>query len=170
MKQRALEREEEIRKLEKKGEASAEDRREAAWARREFAAPKEKANKQQATIAKKDLRNTIINEFGIPDGRKAEIGKLIDAYADQVYKDGKLTETDRQAIFDKLYSEGVMTVPADDAFRAAREIIKGGRVYVPESVKHEFGDDWGFFRREAFAEGILLTNNCEKQIVQQKPG
>ena len=159
MKQRALEREAEIRKLEKKGEASAEDRREAAWARREFEAPKEKANKQQATIAKKDLRNTIINEFGIPDGRKAEIGKLIDAYADQAYKDGKLTETDRQALFDKLYSEGVMIVPADDAFQAAREIIKGGRVYVPESVKHEFGDDWGSFRREAFAEGILLTNN-----------
>ncbi len=148
MKQRALEREAEIRKLEKKGEASAEDRREAAWARREFEAPKEKANKQQATIAKKDLRNTIISEFGIPDGRKAEIGKLIDAYADRAYKDGKLTETDRAALFNKLYSEGVMTVPADDAFQAAREIIKGGRVYIPESVKHEFGDDWGSFRRD----------------------
>ncbi len=41
-----------------------------------------------------------------------------------------------------------MTVPTDDAFRAAREIIKGGRVYVPESVKHEFGDDWSSFRRD----------------------
>ena len=159
MKEQARAREKELKRLIKKGEATAEQRKEAEELRKKNAPPPAKTNKQQATIAKKDLRNTIISEFGIPDGRKAEIGRLIDAYADRVYKDGKLTETDRQALFDKLYSEGVMTVPADDAFRAAREIIKGGRVYVPESVKHEFGDDWGSFRREAFAEGILLTNN-----------
>ncbi len=85
----------------------------------------------------------------------------------------KITERYSEEEFREIagrYAEklGRLNGMADDAFQAAREIIKGGRVYVPESVKHEFGDDWGFFRREAFAEGVLLTNNREERTVRQK--
>ena len=36
-------------------------------------------------------------------------------------------------------------------------------VYVPESVKHEFGDDWGRFRWEAFAEAMKSGRQLKRQ-------
>ena len=159
MKERDRARESELRRLVKKGKATEEQKKEAAALRKKNKAPKAAERKQQATIAKKDLRNTIISQFGIPNGRKAEIGSLIDAYADRIIRDKRLTYDDQKELFDKLYNEGVMTVPADDMYQAAREIVRGGKVYVPEKIKHEFSDDWNEFRRQAFAEGIYLTNN-----------
>lgn len=115
--------------------------------------------KSTATIAKKQLRNTLMSEFSIPDGSKAEAGQIIDAMADKVLRDGKLTWQDQKALFDKLYNAGVMTVEADHQYQAARDLVRGGRIYVPESVKHEFGDDWNSFRMEALGQGIFLTND-----------
>lgn len=122
---------------------------------------KQTVPKSSPTIAKKDLRNRLTNAFSIPASRRAETGRIIDAAADRMFRDGRLEERERKALFDKLYSEGVMTVPADDMYRAGRELVKGGRIYVPERVKQEFGDDWADFRKAAFAEGILLTNSEE---------
>jgi hypothetical protein len=159
MKERDKKREAELLRLVKKGEATEAQKQEAAALKEKLKGPKAAVKKQQATIAKKQLRNTIISEFGIPDGRKAEIGKMIDAYADRLIKEKEISWSDRLAFFKKLYDEGVMTVPADDMYQAAREIVRGGKVYVSEKIKHEFGDDWASFRRQAFAEGIYLTNN-----------
>ena len=73
-----------------------------------------------------------------------------------------------EAMLDRIESEifadafgniNYFRLGADRYTDAAREIVRGGRIYVPESVKHEFGDDWSSFRKDAFAEGIFLTNN-----------
>lgn len=110
-------------------------------------------------IAKSDLRRTMLSTFSIPEGAKAEIGAIIDGYADRLLREGSLTQEDRNALFDRMYSEGVMTVEADEFYRDGRRAVVGGRVYVTESEKAEFGDDWNDFRKRAFAAGVYLTND-----------
>lgn len=97
--------------------------------------------------------------FSIPEGRRAEINQIIDGLADRMLKNGELTQEDRDAFFDRMYAEGVMEVAADEYLQQARSEIAGRRIYVPESVKHEFGDDWGYFRKKAFAAGVMLVND-----------
>lgn len=109
--------------------------------------------------AKKTLRNTVLDIFSIPDGQKAELGSMIDAYADRLIKNGRLTEKDRKTFFDRMYASGVMTVPADDYYAEVRSYMKDGRIYVPDSVVADFGDDWNDIRRRAFAARIYLTRS-----------
>ena len=114
---------------------------------------------ERATIAKKDLRKQMLQLFSIPDGQKAEIGAIIDNYADRLIKNKELTQADRNRFFDRMYQEGVMTVPAEEYAAEARSVIKGSRVYVNDQIKADFGDDWNSFRKRAFAAGIYLTSD-----------
>lgn len=110
-------------------------------------------------IAKRNLRQDMQGIFSIPEGRRAEINQIIDGLADRMLKNGELTQEDRDAFFDRMYAEGVMEVAAEEYLQQARSEIAGRRIYVPESVKHEFGDDWGYFRKKAFAAGVMLVND-----------
>jgi hypothetical protein len=110
-------------------------------------------------IAKRNLRQDMQGIFSIPEGRRAEINQIIDTLADRMLKNGELTQEDRDTFFDRMYAEGVMEVAADEYLQQARSEIAGRRIYVPESVKHEFGDDWGYFRKKAFAAGVMLVND-----------
>lgn len=118
-------------------------------------------------LAKKDLRQNLLGLFSIPAGQRAELGTIIDQYADRLLKTGTLTEQDRTALFDRMYASGVMEVPADNYFRTGRDALKGGRIYVSEQDQHKFGDDWNNFRKRAFANGIFLTNNPGDQGIDQ---
>ena len=111
------------------------------------------------TQAKKDLRIQLMNLFSTPDGRRAEIGKVIDGYADRLIKSGQLTEADRKAFFDRMYEAGMMTVPADEYYALGRSAVVRGKIYVDDSMRADFGDDWNDFRRRAFAAGVYLTGN-----------
>ncbi|MBO7667771.1 MAG: hypothetical protein J6T26_04845 [Firmicutes bacterium] len=166
MKRRAIIEQDRLRKLEREGDEAAKERREELKAQWELKDPP-KVTKSQATIARKDLRNALFDAFSVPAGQKAELGAIIDAFAEKRIREGTLSETDRKELFDRLYEAGVVTVPADDAFQAARALVKGGRIYVPENIKHEFGDGWNDFRKEAFAEGILLVNDDQARGVDQ---
>ena len=110
-------------------------------------------------IAKRNLRQDMQGIFSIPEGRRAEINQIIDTLADRMLKNGELTQEDRDTFFDRMYAEGVMEVAADEYLQQARSEIAGRRIYVPESVKHKFGDDWGYFRKKAFAAGVMLVND-----------
>lgn len=110
-------------------------------------------------IAKRDLKQNLLNLFSIPDGMRAELGSYVDQMAERMLKNGELSQKDRDEFFDQMYASGVMEVEADEYYREARQTIIGRRIYVPEGVKHEFGDDWNSFRKQAFAAGVLLTNN-----------
>lgn len=118
-------------------------------------------------IAKKDLRQNLLSLFSIPDGMRAELGRVIDQYADRLLKAGALTEQDRTALFDRMYASGVVTVPADDYFQTGREAVRGGRIYVAPKDQHEFGDDWNSFRKRAFAAGIYMTSDPMDQGIDQ---
>ncbi len=118
-------------------------------------------------IAKKDLRSAMLNLFSVPGGQRAELGSLIDGYADRLIKNGELTEADRKAFFDRMYDAGVMVVPADDYKAFARNNIADGRIYVSDRVKADFGDDWADFRRRAFAAGVYLVNDRSAAGIDQ---
>ena len=109
--------------------------------------------------AKRELRNTMLNLFSVPTGQRAELGTMIDSFAERIIKNGNLTEDDRKHFFNRMYESGVMTVPAADYFAMGRDAVAGGKIYVDDSIRADFGDDWGMFRRRAFAAGVYLTSN-----------
>ena len=82
--------------------------------------------KSKAIIAKSDLKKTLVNLFSVPAGSRGETGQMIEATAEKLIREGRISEDDRQALFDKLYGEGVMTVAADDMYQAARALVNGG--------------------------------------------
>ena len=110
-------------------------------------------------IAKNDLKKTVLDMFSIPQWRKKELESLIDGYAEQVLRNGRLTEADRKAFFDKLYASGLVTAEADEYLQTGREAVVGRKIYASDSVKAEFGEDWNAFRKRAFAAGVYLVND-----------
>ncbi len=139
-------------------------------AQQQPAAPKKKIRpvaESRPLIAKKDLRSTVLNLFSIPNGQRAEVGTMIDSYADRLIKNGSLTEDDRKAFFDRMYDAGVMVMPADEYSAYARSHIEDGRIYVSDSVKSDFGDDWADIRRRAFAAGVYLVNDRSASGIDQ---
>lgn len=111
----------------------------------------------RATQAKAILEKKLLDLFNIPDGQRAQTRAYIGGFADRIIKHGALTESDRQIFFQRMYETGAVTIPAEDYYAEARSYIKGGHIYVPDSVVAEFGDDWQDVRRRAFSAGIYLT-------------
>lgn len=146
--------------------------------------PKRKTTKpiteSKPIIAKKELRQTMLSLFSIPEGMRAELGVEIDRLADRALKNGGLSQSDRDAFFDRMYESGVMELEVEGLREAGRNALKGGKIYVPAGVKSEFGSsaEWNEFRRRAFAAGIMLTNNrsdngidtLNEELAQSLPG
>lgn len=149
---------------ERKGQAKA--RADAQVENIRKSAEKKMQESVKATNAKKDFRGTVLSLFSIPDGKRAELGSIIDSFADRIIKNGSLNEKEREAFFDKLYAEGLMTVPADEYSKIGREFLKEGRIYVPERVVSDFGDDWNNIRKRAFSAGVYLTRSQETNNVR----
>lgn len=110
-------------------------------------------------IAKQDLRRRLLDTFSVPPGSRAELGRIIEGFADKIIRSGRYTEQDRGYLFDKLYDAGVMSVAADPYYSEARNALVKRRMYVSDALKAEFGDDWNDFRKRAFAAGVYLTND-----------
>ena len=109
--------------------------------------------KSRPIIAKKELRQNMMNIFSIPAGSKNMLGDMVDQVADKLLETGTLSWEERKEFFDRMYDSGVMTVAADEYSRDARDVVLKRKIYVPESVKHEFGGSEGYneFRKTAFA-------------------
>lgn len=107
--------------------------------------------------AKRDLRNTLNNLFSIQEGNRAEVGAVIDGFAERMLKNKALTEEDRRIFFEKMYDAGVMTVPAEGIYAEGRNYLKDAHIYVPDQVIMELGDEWSDIRRRAFSAGVYLT-------------
>lgn len=121
--------------------------------------PKKPAAESKPIIAKRDLRKNLLGVFSIPEGQRAEVGTLVDSVADQLLREGALTEEIRNDLFDRLYSSGVVTEAADAYFQEGRNAVAGGRIFVNDIIKGDFGDDWNAFRKRALANGVYLTND-----------
>lgn len=121
--------------------------------------PKRPVAESLPMIAKRDLRKNLLGAFSIPEGQRAELGALVDGVADKLLREGALTEEIRNDLFNRLYSSGVVTEAADEYFQEGRNAVAGGRIYVNDIIKGDFGDDWNSFRKRAFAAGVYLTND-----------
>lgn len=134
--------------------------------RKQERAAKKKALAKEAELAdnkprqaRKEFRQDALNLFGVQAAKRQALGNILNSFADKLLAQGSVSETDRAELFRQLYDAGVEVVQADDYHREIRNAVDSGRIYVPESVRAEFGDDWKAFREKAWGNRIYLTND-----------
>lgn len=135
--------------------AAEQDREEARKAGRE----KGIAAYSKPMIAKKELQKAVLNIFSVPVQERDKLRTIVDQYADSVIKNGRLSNRERNAFFDKMYEAGVVKTTADETMQAAGQYVVHKKIYVPAEVKALFGQEWNSFRKRAYAADIYLTNN-----------
>ena len=79
-------------------------------------------------IAKRELKQNLLNLFSIPQGMRADLGGYVDHIADKIVKNGALTQEERDEFFDRMYSSGVMEVAADEYFEESVDNCPENRV------------------------------------------
>lgn len=135
--------------------AAEQDREEARKAGRE----KGIAAYSKPMIAKKELQKAVLNIFSVPVQERDKLRTIVDQYADSVIKNGRLSNRERNAFFDKMYEAGVVKTTADETMQAVGQYVAHKKIYVPAEVKALFGQEWNSFRKRAYAADIYLTNN-----------
>ena len=154
-----------VRRLEKRADRlrGAEQRKKERPAKKERPEnkrePKKPVAESKPIIAKRELRKNLLGTFSIPEGQRAELGAVVDGVADKLLREGALTEEIRNDLFNRLYNSGVVTEAADEYFQEGRNAVAGGRIFVNDIIKGDFGDDWNAFRKRAMANGVYLTND-----------
>lgn len=169
---RALKEDQRRQRQEAKEEEKRQRQRESAYAKAERDAKREDAGnlkparkvtkpteESKPTIAKRDLQKAILNTFSVPVEDRDALRTTIDRYADSVIKNGKLTEKERDAFFDKMYESGIIKTTADETLQAMGQYVAHRKVYVPAEVKALFGQEWNSFRKRAYAADVYLTND-----------
>ena len=169
---RALKEDQRRQRQEAKEEEKRQRQRESAYAKTERDAKREDAGnlkpvrkvakpteESKPTIAKRDLQKAILDTFSVPAEDRDALRTTIDRYADSVIKNGKLTEKERDAFFDKMYESGIIKTTADETMRSMGQYVAHRKIYVPAEVKALFGQDWNGFRKRAYAADVYLTND-----------
>lgn len=113
----------------------------------------------QAIFAKSDFRKNMMSLMSIPKERQEYAAAILDHFADRALKTGKVTEAERNELYTKLVDESLATIVPEELYQDVGRAISGGKVYVSDKVKAEFGDNWNAFRKRAYNDGIILTDN-----------
>lgn len=169
---RALKEDQRRQRQEAKEEEKRQRQQESTYAKAERDAKREDAGnlkpvrkvtkpteESKPTIAKRDLQKAILDTFSVPAEDRDALRTTIDRYADSVIKNGKLTEKERDAFFDKMYESGIIKATADETMRSMGQYVAHRKIYVPAEVKALFGQDWNGFRKRAYAADVYLTND-----------
>ena len=169
---RALKEDQRRQRQEAKEEEKHQRQQESTYAKAERDAKREDAGnlkparkvtkpteESKPTIAKRDLQKAILDSFSVPAEDRDALRTTIDRYADSVIKNGKLTEKERDAFFDKMYESGIIKTTADETMRSMGQYVAHRKIYVPAEVKALFGQDWNGFRKRAYAADVYLTND-----------
>jgi hypothetical protein len=143
-------------KADKAARAEAKARRKAEKMEAQKAAELRENRPRQA---RKEFRQDALNLFSVPAAKRQTLGDLLNRFADKVIHQGSVTEQDRRELFSSLYEAGVETIQGDEYYKQIRDFARGGRIYVPQELRAEFGDDWDAFRKRAWGNGIYLTND-----------
>ncbi len=109
--------------------------------------------------ARKEFRQDALKLFSVQTGKRQALGDILNEFADRLIEKKSVTAEDRAELFRQLYEAGVEVVQAEDYYKNIRETVDNARIYVPESVRAEFGDDWKAFRDAAWGNGVYLTNS-----------
>lgn len=169
---RALKEDQRRQRQEAKEEEKRQRQQESTYAKAERNAKREDAGnlkpvrkvtkpteESKPTIAKRDLQKAILGTFSVPTEDRDALRTTIDRYADSVIKNGKLTEKERDAFFDKMYESGIIKTTADETMRSMGQYVAHRKIYVPAEAKALFGQDWNGFRKRAYAADVYLTND-----------
>lgn len=137
-----------------------------AQERAETAAAKAEEAKQTAQESyKRELTGGLKKLFEVQSYDNEALGKLLEAPMAEMQQGVKLLKAEKDDLFEALMDLGTATLPADDYYREIREALRGRRIFVPEGIREDFGDDWSEFRLKAFSNGIYLTDDKNDQSV-----
>jgi hypothetical protein len=137
-----------------------------AQERAETAAAKAEEAKQAAQESyKRELTGGLKKLFEVQSYDNEALGKLLEAPMAEMQQDVKLLKAEKDDLFEALMDLGTATLPADDYYREIREALRGRRIFVPEGIREDFGDDWGDFRKKAFSSGIYFTDKASDRSV-----
>lgn len=137
-----------------------------AQERAETAIAKAEEAKQAAQESyKKELTGGLKKLFGIQSYDSEALGKLMEAPMAEMQQGVKLLNAEKDDLFEAMMDLGTETLPADDYYKEIREALKGRRIFVPQGIREDFGDDWSEFRLKAFSNGIYLTDDKNDQSV-----
>lgn len=135
-----------------KREMDARHREERAEVRKRVEA------RQQPTMARGDFIQKSLDLFSVKTGRN-ELSSILGKAFDDARSRGTFSETDRNALFNRLLESGMMSAEADPSFRYIRDALSGTRIYVPEDVRASFGDNWRRFANDAWGQRIYFTSD-----------
>lgn len=136
---------------------------------------KEKAQERY----KRDLTSGMRRLFNIQSYDSKELNGLLETPMLEMQQGVKLLKTEKDDLFEAVMNLGTETMPADDYYREIRDTIYGQKVFVPEWVRTEFGDDWNSFKKRAMGrhkfyfvedEGKQGIDQLYKELAEQYPG
>lgn len=132
-------------------------------AENKLTAAQEKLEKEQAAAQKRyksDLTGGLKRLFNIQSYDNEKLNALLETPMQMMQQNVNLLSTEKADLFEALMDLGSETIPADDYYKDIRADLKERKIYVPESVRAEFGDDWQDFYKKAFGRHkIYLTRN-----------
>lgn len=132
-------------------------------AENKLTAAQEKLEKEQAAAQKRyksDLTGGLKRLFNIQSYDNEKLNALLETPMQMMQQNVNLLSTEKADLFEALMDLGTETIPADDYYKDIRADLKERKIYVPESVRAEFGDDWQDFYKKAFGRHkIYLTRN-----------
>ncbi len=145
---------------------SPTEKAQRAQERAETAAAKAEEAKQAAQESyKRELTGGLKKLFEVQSYDNEALGKLLEAPMAEMQQGVKLLKAEKDDLFEALMNIGTATLPADDYYREIREALRGRRIFVPEGIREDFGDDWGDFRKKAFSSGIYFTDKASDRSV-----
>lgn len=154
------------RNVKKKFSLTPTEKAQRAQERAETAAAKAEEAKQAAQESyKRELTGGLKKLFEVQSYDNEALGKLLEAPMAEMQQGVKLLKAEKDDLFEALMNIGTATLPADDYYREIREALRGRRIFVPEGIREDFGDDWGDFRKKAFSSGIYFTDKASDRSV-----
>lgn len=113
--------------------------------------------------ARRKLRSELLGLFPVQQQNRAEVSKALEDFANWYMSGGERIDKDalwthEMALFDTMWkSAREMDESGAEVYGPAATMMKGMKLDVPESVRADFGDDWGDVRRALFGVGIYTT-------------
>lgn len=133
-------------------------------AERKMTAAQEKLEKEKTAAQeryRRELENSVRKLFNIQSYDKENLDNALEKTVLLTQQGVKLLQSERDELFETLMGMGTEVMPAEDYFSEIRAELRGRKIYVPQYVREEFGDDWNSFRKRAFGRSkIYFTDNA----------
>lgn len=131
----------------------AQEKAEAAIAKAED------AKKAEQESYRKELTRGVKKLFEVQSYDNDALSKLLEAPMAEMQQGVTLLQSEKDDLYEKLLDLGSTVVaPADEYYAEIRNELRGRRIFVPQGIRREMGDDWNAFKKRAFGQKIYLTS------------